>query len=87
MCPGWYRKRRVEECRNLRESSLKLSDTMITEDILVGEDLSGLSEDEIIERIRDWAEEPENLDDAFEGGRGPFSTGDSRPPSVSARSK
>lgn len=39
-----------------------------TEDILVGEDLSGLSEDEIIERIRDWAEEPENLDDAFEGG-------------------
>ncbi|SMX98447.1 hypothetical protein BLIN101_03296 [Brevibacterium linens] len=41
---------------------------IFTEDILVGEDLSGLSEDEIIERIRDWTEEPENLDDAFEGG-------------------
>ena len=39
-----------------------------TEDILVGEDLSRLSEEGIIEHIEDWVERPGHLGDAFEGG-------------------
>ncbi|MFP3397615.1 hypothetical protein SB749_14890 [Brevibacterium sp. SIMBA_078] len=46
------------------------------EDILDGEDVSKLSEDEITERIRDWTEEPENLNEAFE--RGPWTVFDWR---------
>lgn len=39
-----------------------------TEDIIDGEDLSRLSEEELIEHIEDWIEEPGHLDDAFKDG-------------------